>query len=187
MAPLTAWLDTPLAAPIEPRALVLRYLAAFGPASVADIRAWSGLTGVAEAVDALGDRLRRFRDIAGVELLDVPEAPRPDPDIELPVRLLGGFDGLILGFADRSRFLAPEHAARISTANGLFHPLFLIDGRVAGRWIFETDRRRARVAFSPFMPIPPSARAALSAEAEGLMADFAPEATDRDVAFAATD
>jgi hypothetical protein len=135
-------LETWLGRPVDPlsddhdggdpvgEALVLRHLAAFGPAATADVRAWSGLAGLPAAVDAVRDRLVAFRDERGRELLDLPDAPRPDEDTPAPVRFLPAFDNLVLGYDDRSRFVDDAHRG-LSVAGARF---VLVDGRVAGTW-----------------------------------------------------
>ncbi|HWN26413.1 MAG TPA: winged helix DNA-binding domain-containing protein [Actinomycetospora sp.] len=132
-------LETWLGRPVDPlaedgdpvgEALVLRHLAAFGPAATADVRAWSGLAGLPAAVDAVRDRLVAFRDERGRELLDLPDAPRPDEDTPAPVRFLPAFDNLVLGYDDRSRFIDGAHRG-LSVAGARF---VLVDGRVAGTW-----------------------------------------------------
>src|SRR5215467_4642500 len=107
--------------------LVRRYLAAFGPATVADIQAWSGLT-------RLRGELRTFRDEDGRELFDLPEAPRPDPDTPAPVCLAAEFDNLVLSHADRTRIISAEAKQRIFTRNGIFPATMLINGFVAQMW-----------------------------------------------------
>jgi Winged helix DNA-binding domain len=163
------WLNKPLDAKAAPGEMVLRYLAAFGPASIADIRAWCGLAGMAEIVATLKARLRRFRSEAGVELFDLPTAPRPDPDIETPARLLPGFDNLVLSHADRSRFLAEEHRSRIATSNGIFHPTLLVDGRIAGTWKMARSKRDASIEMAPFGRLGADQRRALRDEASALL------------------
>ena len=106
--------------------LASRYLHAFGPATVADFRAWSGLPATQaelgwSAVTARADR--------PAEPGDAPAAPR-----RCPVRLTGGFDTLLLGYADRSLHLAPEHARRVNAGGGLVRPVVLDDGIVVATW-----------------------------------------------------
>ncbi len=116
--PLATWLGRdadPLASDDRVgRALVRRYLAAFGPAATADLRAWCGLTGLPATVKALREELVVFRDERGRELLDLPGAPRPDPGTPAPVRFLPAFDNAILGYDDRS----PDHRRRPPRAVG---------------------------------------------------------------------
>lgn len=132
---LSSWLgreiDPPAAAgdPVG-QALVRRYLAAFGPATTADLRAWSGLAGLPAAVAAVREELVSFRDERGRELLDLPDAPRPDPDTPAPVRFLPAFDNAILGYQDRTRIIDDEHR-NLSVAG---ERVVLVDGRVAGTW-----------------------------------------------------
>ncbi|MEU5950836.1 winged helix DNA-binding domain-containing protein [Streptomyces sp. NPDC047525] len=115
------------------QALLRRYLAAFGPAASADLRAWCGLAGLPAAVAALREELVTFRDERGRELLDLPDAPRPDPDTPAPVRFLPAFDNAILGFQDRTRIIDDAHRGlSVSGAR-----VVLVDGRVAATWTVE--------------------------------------------------
>jgi hypothetical protein len=115
--------------------LVLRYLAAFGPAAVADLRAWCGLAGLPGAVAATREKLIAFRDEHGRELLDLPDAPRPDPDTPAQVRFLPAFDNAVLGYDDRSRIV--DHAHRGLSVAG--ERVVLVDGRVAATWTIDAD------------------------------------------------
>lgn len=127
---LSAWLGREIDPVTRDEALIRRYLAAFGPAAVADIRAWSGLAGLPKAVAAMRDELVTFRDERGRELLDLPDAPRPDPETPAPVRFLPAFDNAILGYDDRSRIIDHEHRG-LSVAG---ERVVLVDGRVAATW-----------------------------------------------------
>ncbi|MEU9190995.1 winged helix DNA-binding domain-containing protein [Streptomyces sp. NPDC048484] len=115
------------------QALVRRYLAAFGPAASADLRAWCGLAGLPAAVTAVRGQLIAFRDERGRELLDLPGAPRPDPDTPAPVRFLPAFDNVILGYHDRARIIDDDHRG-LSVAGAR---VVLVDGRVAATWTVE--------------------------------------------------
>jgi hypothetical protein len=134
--PLASWLgrapEPPAPDGTDPvgQALVRRYLAAYGPAAVTDIRAWSGLAGLPAAVAAIRDELVSFRDERGRELLDLLDAPRPDPDTPAPVRFLPAFDNAILGYDDRGRIIDDEH--RLLSVAG--ERVVLVDGRVSGTW-----------------------------------------------------
>nr|WP_255426576.1 winged helix DNA-binding domain-containing protein [Pseudonocardia sp. C8] len=127
-----SWLGrTPGPASTDPLAeLVLRYLRAFGPAASADIRAWSGLTGLPAVIARLRPQLCTYRDERGRELLDVEDGPLPDPDIPVPVRFLPAFDNAVLGYDDRSRVIDAPHRG-LSVRGARF---VLVDGRVAATW-----------------------------------------------------
>jgi hypothetical protein len=123
--------------------LVRRYLAAFGPASRKDISAWSHLP--LGALVPVFERLslRRFRDDAGEELLDVPRAPLPDPDTPAPVRFLPTWDAILLVHARRSGVLPEQYRPRVfSTKMPQSVGTFLVDGAVAGTWRYEDGQIR---------------------------------------------
>ncbi|MDH6140029.1 hypothetical protein P3T35_002037 [Kitasatospora sp. GP30] len=161
--------------------LVLRYLAAFGPATVADLQKWSGLTRLAGVVKRLRDRLVEFRDEQGKALFDLPEAPRPEPATAAPVRLVAPFDNLLLSHADRSRVLPEAFRHRVMTANGIVLGTLLVDGFVAGVWRLERENDRATAVLRPFTALDRPARTAATTEAERLLAFAAPEAPDHQV------
>ena len=165
-----SWLRKPMKATGNIRGLVLRYLAAFGPASVRDAQAWSGLSDLSDVFEGLRKRLRTFRSEWGAELFDLPDAPRPPEDVTAPVRLLGEFDNVLLSYADRSRIVDDDHRRRIGTLNGMVPGTILVDGRVAGIWKIErTDRSTATLRIYPFKPLPPGARRDATAEGEALL------------------
>jgi hypothetical protein len=181
LAAATAWLDDPafLDEPLAIEHLVRRYLAAFGPATMADAAAWSGLT-VARlrpafaAIDEAGD-LWHARDEQGRALLDHVTAPRPGAQVDAPPRLLPMWDSLLLGYADRTRVIDDVARSVVIGRNGDTLPAFLVDGRVAGLWWAVAEPgSRCRIELEPFAPLSTSARRALTREAERLAAFLEP-------------
>jgi hypothetical protein len=129
----TAWLGKPRGKPMTIDELVLRYLAAFGPATAADVQTWSGLKGLGEALERLN--LIEVKSEGGQTLYDIPDAPRPDPDTPAPVRLVAPFDNILLSHANRTRVISDEHRKRLFAGkNGVFPGTVLVDGFVAGTW-----------------------------------------------------
>jgi hypothetical protein len=177
------WLGRPLdPAPAIDR-VVLRYLAAFGPAGVMDVQTWSGLTRLREVTDRLRPRLRSFRSEAGKELLDLPDAPRPDPDTPAPVRFLPQFDNVALSHADRSH-IAADAATRWPTDDLHWSPL-LVDGFVNGAWRLGRDGKTATLTVRPLSRLSGRDRAEVADEAERLLGFLAADADRRDVQVAA--
>jgi hypothetical protein len=158
---LSAWLGRELA-PTPDEALVRRYLAAFGPAATADLRAWSGLAGLPAAVAAMRDELLTFRDERGRTLYDLPDAPRPSPDTPAPVRFLPAFDNALLGYDDRTRIVDDAHRG-VSVAG---ERVVLVDGRVAATWRVEEDE----VVVSPVRRLSRADRDGVAEEGEALTA-----------------
>jgi Winged helix DNA-binding domain len=179
-----AWLGTPLDARPSPDELVRRYLAAFGPATVADVQAWSGLTRLAEVAGRLRPELRTFRDENGRELLDLPDAPRPGPDVPAPARLIAEFDNLLLAHADRTRVMSEADRKRLFFAlNGVVPGTVLLDGFIAGTWRIGRSRRAATLTLELFRPASAGDRDELSREGERLLAFAVPDAEAQDIRF----
>ncbi|MFI5638450.1 winged helix DNA-binding domain-containing protein [Streptomyces goshikiensis] len=157
--------DGPAGAAAAVDDLVLRYLGAFGPASVKDMQTWAGLTRLREAFERLRPRLVVFRDENGAELFDLPDAPRPDPDVPAPPRFLPEFDNLLLSHADRTRVITPEAKGRSWAGNQAYRTL-LLDGFLAGLW--KADAGVLTVEL--FAPAPKAAEEEIVAEGELLLA-----------------
>lgn len=171
------WLGRPLERVPSLERLILRYLRAFGPATVADISAWSGLKALRDPVERLRPQLRTFRDEQGPELFDIQDGPLPDPATPAPPRFLPEYDNLVLGHADRTRVIAFEH--RYVVAKGTF----LVDGFIAGVWTIKRDRDGAQLVVSSFKPLSGADRAGLEVEGDRLLAFAAADVARRDVAF----
>ena len=180
---IEAWLGRSLDGSGDTEALLLRYLAAFGPSTVADAQAWSGLQGLKGAFEALRPRLRNFRDQRGRELFDIPDGALPDPALPAPVRFLPEYDNVALGHRDRSRII-PEGVVQWTEVGwgGV-----LVDGFAAARWRLWVAGDDATLRVEPFGRLARDDRAAVSEEGERLAAFLAPGAGRRRVRFAAFD
>lgn len=164
-----AWLGQPISESDNFRDLVLRYLAAFGPGSVMDIQAWSGLTRLKDAVAALKPELVVYRDENGTELFDLPNMPLPDEDTPAPVRFVPEYDNLIISHADRNRIIADEYRPRIFLSAARVRPTFLIDGFVRGAWKIEKAKKAATLVIEPFVALTSQDHTALTEEGERLL------------------
>jgi hypothetical protein len=174
-----AWLGRPLDPDPLLDEMVVRYLGAFGPATVKDVQTWSGLTRLGEVVERIRPRLLTFRDEHGKELFDLPDAPRPDPDTVSPPRFLPEFDNLILSHADRTRIIANDYRKVIASKNGMVPATVLVDGFVRGMWKTERTRGKATLVIEPFEPLSREDRDALAEEGEQLVRFVAePEGTE---------
>jgi hypothetical protein len=167
-APVESWLGAPLRR-VPTDALILRYLGAFGPASVADIQLWSGLTRLREVVERLP--VRTFRGPAGQALYDLPDAPRPADDEPAPPRFLPEYDNLLLSHQDRARVIPDNRSVPLPPGMGATTGTFLVDGVWRGIW-----RLRDRTLhIDPFTTLRRADRDALLDEAARLCAFVAPQ------------
>ncbi len=165
------------------RTIILRYLAAFGPATVKDIQVWSGLPRLQNAVEEIKSELVTLRDEKGNLLYDLPDSPRPSEQSDAPPRFLPDYDNLILSHADRRRFIADADRPAVFLSAGRIQPTILVDGFVRGIWKIERVRDVARLSITPFEPLPEETQAALTAEGERLLRFAEEDATQYEVEF----
>jgi hypothetical protein len=158
--------------------MCVRYLAAFGPATVRDLQVWSGLTRLGEVVERLD--LCTFLGDDGATLLDLPDAPRPDPDTPAPPRFLYDFDNLLLSHADRTRFITNGFKPGFDVDGSLAQAV-LVDGTVAGTWRVTYSDAGAVLTVRPTVMLSAAETEALTAEGYGLLGFLAPKAASHDV------
>ena len=162
--------------------VVAAYLRAFGPATRSDLAQWSGqsVAAFAAALERLG--VVRLRAIDGRELLDLADAPRPEPDGRPPVRFLPKWDNLLLAYTRRQRVLPEPYRAIVIRKNGDVLPTFLVDGRVAGTW--EAPRKgRALMSLTALAPLRARDRREVEEEGERLHAWLRPDTDRRAIAW----
>lgn len=174
-------------APAAPDRMIVRYLAGYGPASAADVQAWSGIPRpiVREALERLKPQLRVSRGEGTRELFDLPDAPAPDEDTPAPVRFIPEYDNLITARADE-RFVARAHRPRVFLSALRIAATVLVDGFVAATWKLEASRKTCTIAIEPFGALGAKVRKEIAAEAEALARFSAPDARTFDVKFAAS-
>ncbi len=177
------WLGESVDDNTAPDDTILRYLAAFGPATVADIQTWSRLQGLREPVERLRPQVRVYRNEKGQELFDVPGAPFPDPETPAPPRFLPVYDNVLLSHADRTRIIDEDYRKAIGSSNGLFDATYLIDGFVAGSWKIEQTKKErcATLVLTSFAPMSAEERTALEDEGARLLAFTAADAESHDI------
>ncbi len=181
------WVDRNPEAGTSIDQVVLRYLAAFGPATVSDVRQWCGVTKLKEVVERLRPKLVSFRDANGRELFDLPDAPRPDPGTPAPPRFFPEYDNVFISHADRSR-MAPEAfrgkmgAAWLATENRnlatgpqppeilpLSWSMFSVDGFLSGTWKVQIRDGSPSLLLQPMVKILDGEADELAAEGRRLL------------------
>ncbi|WP_290866579.1 winged helix DNA-binding domain-containing protein [Hamadaea sp.] len=180
--PAEQYLGRPLAVDPSIDELIVRYLTAFGPASVQDAQTWSGLTRLGEVFERLRPRLIAYADEQGRELFDVPEGPRPEADVEAPVRFLYDFDNLLLSHADRTRVLDPAYRPLLWPQSNTALGSVLVDGFVRASWRPEKSKGKAHLTVISYQPFPTRQRSAVEAEGRRLLEFLVPGA-EHDVRF----
>ena len=154
---------------------VLRYLRAFGPASRADIRAWSWLSDVRSIIARLRPHLRVYRDEAGRELYDVSDGVFAERSAPAPVRFLPQYDNVFLAHADRSRVMDRVTWGASFTHRGSF----FVDGFLAGAWKLTDKKRNATLVVDIRTRKRLAERRQIREEAEALLVFLTPETRTR--------
>jgi hypothetical protein len=172
---LDGWLGRPSTSALSVDELVIRYLRAFGPASAADIRAWSWLGGVRGIVDCLGSNLCVYRDERGRELYDVRDGLFCDRATPAPVRFLPQYDNLFLAHADRARIMDG-----VKWDSSFLHQgTVFVDGFLSGAWKLSEQKRESTLVVELRTRVTSAERQHVRREAERLLLFRAPDACAR--------
>lgn len=177
------WLGSSIRDTEDVRTLVFRYLAAFGPATAADMQRWVGLEKLKDVFETLRPELVTYRDERKRELFDLPDMPLPDGDTPAPERFLPEYDNLLLSYDKRTRILADEHRKQVYLPGLRVASTFLVDGFVHGAWKISIKKGTATLILTPFKPLTDSNRKALLTEAELLVHFAEPDAKSYEVGF----
>jgi hypothetical protein len=178
-----SWLGKPIPTEGDLRTMLLRYLAAFGPASVTDMQTWSGLAKLKDGVEMLRPELQTYRDEQKRELFDLPDMPLPVADTPAPERFLPEFDNLLLSHNKRTRVVADEYRSKVYLPGLRVAATILVDGFVRGAWKVEKKKSAATLMIEPFDKLTKQNRDALTEEGERLVRFIEPEAKTYEVRF----
>jgi uncharacterized protein YcaQ len=153
-------------------ALLRRYLHSYGPATLPDFAAWTGMLvqDVLPVRQRLGDEVAEV-DIEGKRALllrqDLPVIQATQDD-DQTVRLLPSFDAYLLGHRDKGHLVDEAHYKLVYRKAGWLSPVVLVGGRVAGIWSQARRGRRLRVTVESFEEMPSAVREQIAAEAADL-------------------
>lgn len=178
-----SWLGRPLDEEGSPEELIVRYLAAFGPSTLADVQAWSGLRALRAVLERLRPRLRTFPDERGRELFDVPGAPLPDSDVPAAPRFLPEYDNAFLAHADRDRIVSEAVRKRMFVVGW---GQLLVDGFIAARWKADPANGTNVLRVEPFRRLSAAERDSIEGEAHSLLAFIVGSDTADEVRFEGT-
>ncbi len=171
----------PVAAEADPKRLVRRYLAAFGPATARDAAAWAGYSGLGAAVKGMREELTVSRGAQGEELFDVADGVEGG---EVPaVKFVAEYDNLVLAHADRSRVLPEAVRKRVLLTAGRVLATVLLDGVVGGVWKLERERGRVTLRVELFAEPPARRRKQVESEGERLLQWAEPQCARREIAI----
>ena len=162
--PAASWFDEPLAR-LEPEParveLASRWLAAFGPATVTDLKWWTGWT-LTQTRAALGAIEAVEVDLDGVSGFVLPGDVEPAPEPEPWAAFLPSLDPTVMGWKERDWYLG-EHAPVLFDRNGNAGPTVWWNGRVVGGW---ARRKDGEVAFRLLEDVGAEGVRAIEAEAD---------------------
>ena len=180
-----SWLGRPISTKDNLKELVLRYLAAFGPASVTDMQTWSAMPKLKDIFEELRPNLQTYRHERR-ELFDLPDLPLPAEDTTAPVRFLPEFDNVLLAHSNRTRVIAAEYRSKVYLPGLRVAATILVDGFVRGAWKVEKKKDAATLLVEPFDKLTRQDRSALIEEGERLLRFIEEKARSFEIRFADT-
>ncbi|GAA4460767.1 winged helix DNA-binding domain-containing protein [Nemorincola caseinilytica] len=152
-------------------ALAERYFISHGPATLADLAWWGGLslTDARNGLAAVKDRLTSFM-ADGVEyFLDERSMAHRHPDGDA-VHFLPAFDEFLISYKDRTASIPLPLQAQAFTRNGIFKPIITVNGTVVGIWKRTIKKDTLHIEPQFFGKMGKAQQRAILAQAEGYAA-----------------
>lgn len=174
------WLKKKPAAKTDAAALVRRYLAAYGPASIAEAQTWLGVPDLKAVFAGLATSLVIVPGLKKNDLYDLPDAPRPAESTAAPVRFLPDYDSAIVARAD-ARIVPTEHRSKVFLSALRVAPVVLIDGFAAATWKIDRRKDTATLAIEPFTKIASTFKTEMEKEGSELLKFVEPDANNRQI------
>ncbi|MGC4119911.1 MAG: winged helix DNA-binding domain-containing protein [Myxococcales bacterium] len=147
--------------------LALRYFQSRGPATVADLAWWAGLTAADARAGLAGVRRQLVSTtVGGTEYWQDPESAEVDSLGDARAFLLPAFDEYLIAYQNRDAVLDPAYVKRVNAGGGLLSPCVVVAGRVVGLWRSELARGQACIRVDPFVPFSAKDRRAVELAAK---------------------
>ena len=130
--------------------LALCYFKSRGPATVADFAWWSGLTVTDAKKGVEAHRSQFIQEAVDEQNYWIHSASATAPPAA-GIRILPAFDEYTVAYKDRDLILSPKHALR--SGNGIFKPIILNEGRIAGTWQRTIHKDHIAITTDLFRPL----------------------------------
>lgn len=161
--------------------LIVRYLRAFGPASITDAQSWIGAPNLKGVFEELRPQLVVYRDENRRDLFDLPDMPLPEAETAAPVRFLPEFDNILIGHSNRRRIISDEHRKSVYLPGLRVAATVLVDGFVTGTWSVTKKGKSASLNVVGFRSFDQPNRTAICDEGEQLIRFIEPSASVYDI------
>jgi hypothetical protein len=143
-----------------------RYFISRGPATLHDFVWWSGLTArdARQGLESVKSLLTPI-SIDGQDYFFSENIWRRniDPDTTF---LLPPFDEFVIAYRDRSALLDAHLTKQVISANGIFYPVVIVSGKVAGVWKRTFQKNKVLIEINPFITLSKNIQAKITDSAK---------------------
>ena len=132
--------------------LAKKYFTSHGPATVQDFAWWSGLslTDARKGLESIKTDL--ISETIGSEKYWLTNSFSEKKNKNFSVHLLPAYDEFLISYRDRSASLSLTHNKKIVSVNGIFRPVVVVNGLIAGLWRRTTKKNKVIIEMDLFQP-----------------------------------